>query len=82
MQNFTTNPIQVFVSSSVQHLFGKDFNLWMTTKYVIYMSRRSSVSIVTRLQAELPGPNSRQGQWRNFVSSSPRPDRLWGPTNV
>jgi hypothetical protein len=42
-------------------------------------SRRSSVSIVTRLRAGGPGFNSRQGQWWEFSSSPPHPDRLWGP---
>jgi hypothetical protein len=42
-------------------------------------SRGSSVSMVTRLRAGPPGFDSQQGQWWDFFSSSPRPDRLWDP---
>jgi hypothetical protein len=33
-----------------------------------------SVSRYSRLQAVLPGFNSRRGQWSEFFSSPPRPD--------
>jgi len=41
-----------------------------------------SVNIETRLQAERPGFNSWQGQWWNFFSLLPRPDRLWNPPSL
>jgi hypothetical protein len=37
----------------------------------------SSISIVTGLRVRRPGFDFREGQI--FLSSSPRPDRLWGP---
>jgi hypothetical protein len=37
---------------------------------------------VTRLSAWKPGFISRHGHWREFSSSPPRPDRLWGPPSL
>jgi hypothetical protein len=41
----------------------------------------ASVNRVTRLRAERPGYDSRQGG-RECFSSPPRPDRLWGPPSL
>jgi hypothetical protein len=43
-------------------------------------SRDSSVSITTRLRMDDQGSNPGRG-WE-FFSSSPRPDRLWGPPRL
>jgi hypothetical protein len=42
----------------------------------------SSVSIMTRLRSRRSGFNSRQGQWWNFASSTPRPVLFWGPPSL
>jgi hypothetical protein len=42
----------------------------------------SSVSVVTRLRAGRPQFNCREGQWRDFFSSPPHPDRFWRPSSL
>jgi len=42
-------------------------------------SRGGSVSVLTRLQIERLG--SIRGRGWDFFSSTPRPDRYWGPPN-
>jgi len=37
---------------------------------------------MTRLQAERRGVDSREGYRRKFLSSPPRPDRLWGSLSL
>jgi hypothetical protein len=44
--------------------------------------RTEEVNIVTRLWAGLPAFDSRQGRGKALFSSSPLPDRLWGPPNL
>jgi len=43
---------------------------------------KSSDNIVTKLRAGRPGFDSRQRQWREFFSSGPHPNWVWGPPNL
>jgi hypothetical protein len=60
---------------------------WFDTRHYIIvsilpLSWGSSVSIGTWLWAGRLGFNSWQGQWWDFFSLPPRPERLWGPPSL
>jgi hypothetical protein len=57
-------------------------NMWCVQISWYCWSRTSWVSIVTRLRAGWAGIDSRQGQGRDFLSSPPRPDQLWGSPSL
>jgi len=65
-----------FVLKTVRYFWR---TLYILSFYLITTVVVASTSIVTRLQAGLPGLNPGHGQWRDFFSSPPRPYWLWDP---
>jgi hypothetical protein len=70
------------VSLNTQSLFFLLLILYKLLETMFLERWGSSVSTVTRLRTRRPGFNSRQGQWWEFFSSPPRPDRFWGPHSL